>query len=38
MVGDSEHCLAVGATAYMSKPLRINELLALVRELVAPAA
>jgi signal transduction histidine kinase len=35
MPGDSEKCLNSGANAYLSKPFKLNEVLAKVREFVA---
>jgi signal transduction histidine kinase/CheY-like chemotaxis protein len=38
MTGDKERFLEAGATHYLSKPLRLGELLALLQKLVPPAA
>jgi CheY-like chemotaxis protein len=37
MAGDREQCLAAGMDAYVSKPLRADELFATIDSLVAPA-
>lgn len=34
MVGDKERCLQAGADGYISKPIRINELLRLIDKLM----
>lgn len=34
MKGDKERCLAAGADGYISKPIRINELLRLIDKLM----
>ena len=34
MMGDRERCLAVGADGYVSKPIRISELLRLIDKLM----
>ncbi len=34
MKGDKERCLAAGADGYVSKPVRINELLRLIEKLM----
>ena len=34
MNGDKEKCLAAGADGYVSKPIRINELLRLIDKLL----
>ena len=36
MKGDQEHCLASGMDAYISKPIRIDQLLEIVNSLVSP--
>ncbi|MFO0891252.1 MAG: PAS domain S-box protein [Isosphaeraceae bacterium] len=36
MPGDRERCLAAGADAYLSKPFRLRELLALIQGFVGP--
>lgn len=38
MPGDRERCLATGATEYISKPVKLKELLALVEKLAPKAA
>jgi PAS domain S-box-containing protein len=38
MAGDREQCLAAGMDAYVSKPLRADELFATIDSQVAPAA
>jgi PAS domain S-box-containing protein len=38
MRGDRERCLEAGATDYMSKPMRLKELLALVKKLLQDGA
>jgi two-component system, sensor histidine kinase and response regulator len=37
MAGDSERCLAAGMDAYVSKPIRPQELFAAIDQLLAPA-
>lgn len=34
MMGDKERCLSAGADGYISKPIRINELMRLINELM----
>ena len=34
MVGDYEQCIAAGATGYMSKPVRLGELVAMIEKLL----
>jgi PAS domain S-box-containing protein len=35
MKGDQEHCLASGMDAYISKPIRVDQLLGIVKNLVS---
>lgn len=35
MVGDEEKCLAAGATGYMSKPVRMRELVDMIERLLS---
>lgn len=37
MHGDREKCLAAGATSYISKPIDVDQLLALLHQYRAPA-
>jgi len=32
MPGDKERCLATGATAYMSKPLKLKNLITIIQQ------
>jgi CheY-like chemotaxis protein len=37
MAGDRERCLAAGANAYMSKPLRLRSLIETVESFLSPS-
>jgi CheY-like chemotaxis protein/anti-sigma regulatory factor (Ser/Thr protein kinase) len=36
MPGDADKCLAAGANTYLSKPIRLKELMCLIQSLLAP--
>lgn len=36
MPGDDDRCLAVGADAYIAKPVRLKQLLASIKKLLLP--
>ena len=38
MLGDKERCLAAGMDGYVSKPLQVKELLAMIEECVPATA